>query len=115
MCCSPFHPFSPTSPFGFTIKKNSNINILIASDKSGIKYAVKAPANPTIKEAMAEPCTLPSPPMITTMKAKIAYYIPISAKITPEYGANKKPPNAAIPAPNKKTKENIAFTLIPSA
>ena len=71
MCCSPFHPFSPTSPVGFTIKKNSNINILIASDKSGIKYAVKAPANPTIKEAIAEPCTLPNPPIITTIKLKL--------------------------------------------
>ena len=64
-------PFSPTSPVGFTIKKNSNINILIASDKSGIKYAVKAPANPTIKEAIAEPCTLPNPPIITTIKLKL--------------------------------------------
>lgn len=112
MCCLLFYFFLLISLVGFIIKKNSNINILIVSDKFGIKYVVKVLVNLIIKEVIVEFWMFFNLLIIIIIKVKIVYCMFILVKIMFEYGVNKNFFKVVIFVFNKKMKENIVFILI---
>lgn len=76
---NPFHPLDTNKPCGLKIRTMAINSILTARERSGTKYAMNEPDKPTNIAANNEPEKLPIPPITTTLNAKIAYSIPISA------------------------------------